>query len=242
MLCEKNIKAIVMLTRLYECEETLTKLKCTPYWNDSTNLKIGNYSIQVTYYENCITYIKRKLMIKNIEQDHIYFIDHYHYIEWQDKQIPIETQSLVSLIKRVNNEHEINNWPIVIHCSAGIGRTGTYIALDLLLEQYERKNSLNIYELIVALRHQRLQFVQTWQQYKFIHVSLLEYYLFDNKWITIEESKTKLNLLCSRNDVDNMTMLESEYERIVSFKDKLRSTLIHSNYSKKFNSTIFRPC
>ena len=108
-------------------------------------------------------------------------VRHYHYLQWKDFNAPEHAPGMLRFVKRINEQHEkstplaINNEnnentensnssnlpPIVVHCSAGVGRSGTLIAIDSLMEQLKEEGQISIYKTVCELRHQRNYLVQS---------------------------------------------------------------------------------
>ena len=86
----------------------------------------------------------------------------YHFTSWPDHGVPQFTTSLVSFVRRVQKAHNKDcGVPLLVHCSAGVGQTGTFILLDSMLEKMGEEKSLNVYEFLVNLRKRRVLMVQT---------------------------------------------------------------------------------
>ena len=89
-------------------------------------------------------------------------VTQYHFTSWPDHGVPQFTTSLVSFVRRVQKAHNMDGGvPLLVHCSAGVGQTGTFILLDSMLEKMREENSLNVYECLVNLRKRRVLMVQT---------------------------------------------------------------------------------
>ena len=85
----------------------------------------------------------------------------FHYLGWPDHGVPTNAISMIDFIRRVRRSHPYSNTDImVVHCSAGVGRTGTFITLDYMLERIKTEKSLNIFEFVTGLRKQRVLMVQ----------------------------------------------------------------------------------
>ena len=88
-------------------------------------------------------------------------VTHYYFTEWPDHGVPRDKMSMIHFIKQVRRDHHSDGPPLLVHCSAGVGRTGTFIVLDKMLQRIAAEGSLNIYETVVLLRQQRCFMVQT---------------------------------------------------------------------------------
>ena len=88
-------------------------------------------------------------------------ITHYHFTEWPDHGVPTDKMCMIKFIGHIRKAHPPEGAPLVVHCSAGVGRTGTFIVLDTMLQRVEQEESLNIYDFLLEIRHQRVKLVQT---------------------------------------------------------------------------------
>ena len=89
-------------------------------------------------------------------------VTHMHYTAWPDHGLPQNAMSLISFIRRVRKEHPVSlDQPLLVHCSAGVGRTGTFILLDRVMQQMKREGTLSIYNILKGMRGQRMKMVQT---------------------------------------------------------------------------------
>ncbi|KAK6991251.1 receptor-type tyrosine-protein phosphatase eta, partial [Biomphalaria glabrata] len=131
-------------------------------------------------------------------------VTQYHYISWPDHSVPSSPWALVEFEQRVSAIK--TSTPLVVHCSAGVGRTGTFIALLNIMQQAEQTGQVDIFSTVVKLRQDRHFMVQTAGQYEFLHTAVLA---------AIACSKATLHTSDIKYLPDNQT-LENEYLAVCS--------------------------
>ena len=89
-------------------------------------------------------------------------VNQFHYTSWPDHGVPSNTSVMINIIKRIRKLHPYTETrPLLVHCSAGVGRTGTFVVLDTMLERMKKEKSLNVYEFVKQLRTERVFLVQS---------------------------------------------------------------------------------
>uniref|UniRef100_A0A5F9DTR3 Receptor-type tyrosine-protein phosphatase beta n=1 Tax=Oryctolagus cuniculus TaxID=9986 RepID=A0A5F9DTR3_RABIT len=169
MAWEQNVHNIVMVT---QCVEK-GRVKCDHYWPaDQDSLYYGDLILQMISESVLPEWTIREFKICSEEQlDAHRLIRHFHYTVWPDHGVPETTQSLIQFVRTVRDyiNRSPGAGPTVVHCSAGVGRTGTFIALDRILQQLDSKDSVDIYGAVHDLRLHRVHMVQTECQYVYLH-------------------------------------------------------------------------
>ncbi|XP_043525700.1 tyrosine-protein phosphatase 10D isoform X5 [Frieseomelitta varia] len=168
MVWESNSRAIVMLTRCIE----KGREKCDHYWPMDTH--------PVYYGDICVTILNEthypdwsitEFMLCRGDVKRI--IQHFHFTTWPDFGVPNPPQTLARFVRAFREKVRPDQRPIVVHCSAGVGRSGTFITLDRILQQILVSKYVDIFGIVWAMRKERVWMVQTEQQYICIHQCLL---------------------------------------------------------------------
>lgn len=169
MAWEQNVHNIVMVT---QCVEK-GRVKCDHYWPaDQDSLYYGDLILQMLSESVLPEWTIREFRICSEEQLDVHrVIRHFHYTVWPDHGVPETTQSLIQFVRTVRDfvNRSPGSGPTVVHCSAGVGRTGTFVALDRILQQLDSKDSVDIYGAVHDLRLHRVHMVQTECQYVYLH-------------------------------------------------------------------------
>uniref|UniRef100_A0A3Q1AWF7 protein-tyrosine-phosphatase n=1 Tax=Amphiprion ocellaris TaxID=80972 RepID=A0A3Q1AWF7_AMPOC len=171
MIWEKNVQTLVMLTR---CNEQ-GRVKCEQYWSSGTK-HFENITVKTTSEIPLEDWTIRDFDIKNVKTAETRSIRHFHFTAWPDHGVPETTELLISfrhLVREHMNQYSRHS-PTVVHCSAGVGRTGTFIAIDRLIFQIERENIVDVFGIVHDLRMHRPLMVQTEDQYVFLNQCALD--------------------------------------------------------------------
>ncbi|XP_077174202.1 tyrosine-protein phosphatase non-receptor type 9 isoform X2 [Paroedura picta] len=186
MVWEQNVLVIVMTTRLEEGG----RRKCGQYWPLEKGFQACYGILTVTNLgmENLNHYRKTVLEMYNCESRERRLVTHFQYVSWPDYGVPSSAATLIDFLGAVKQQQRVavSAWgprykghpggpPIVVHCSAGIGRTGTFCALDICLSQLQDVGTLNVYQTVVRMRTQRAFSIQTPEQYYFCYMAILEH-------------------------------------------------------------------
>ncbi|XP_040183983.1 receptor-type tyrosine-protein phosphatase beta-like isoform X2 [Rana temporaria] len=174
MVWEKDVRAIAMLTRCVE----LGKVKCEEYWPSWSARKFGNLSVAATNETVLPDWTIRDFIVTNPQTKQTKQVRHFHFTAWPDHGVPKATEDLVqfrNLIREYTSGHSSPSSPILVHCSAGVGRTGTLIALDRIIKQIEADDKVDVYGVVYDLRMHRDLMVQTESQYVFLNQCAVDF-------------------------------------------------------------------
>ncbi|XP_032431091.1 receptor-type tyrosine-protein phosphatase H isoform X15 [Xiphophorus hellerii] len=173
MIWEQKVKRVVMVTNHIEAERT----KCAQYWPEGMKQRqYGDVLVSVTSELKEQNWTLRQFTVKQKRSSEERSVKHFHFTVWPDRGVPQGTEVLIQFrrIVRQDTESDGSESPTVVHCSDGVGRTGTFIALDFLLQQLEKQQAVGIKDFLHRMRRHRSHMVQTESQYIFLHQCIMD--------------------------------------------------------------------
>ncbi|XP_052809522.1 tyrosine-protein phosphatase 10D-like [Mya arenaria] len=187
MVWEQNVDTIVMLTKLVENG----RIKCDKYWPDVYKPKYyGDLVVSVTSESNLSDYTLRIFEIKLKGERRS--VRQFAYLKWPDMGCPEFPEMLLEFLETVKDHNKRQRGTrhkasMVVHCSAGVGRTGTFIVVDHLLQHIRHHDDVDVYKLVLDMKNHRCNMVQTEDQFIFIHECLKACITSDRNYEEVEE-------------------------------------------------------
>ncbi|XP_041442217.1 phosphatidylinositol phosphatase PTPRQ-like [Xenopus laevis] len=170
MVWETRAKTIVMLTQCYE----KGRMRCHQYWPEDNKPVTVFGDIVITKVTEDVQndWTTRELKVER--HGDFMMVRQCNFTSWPEHGVPESTASLMHFVKmiRANRPHE--NTPTIAHCSAGVGRTGLFVALDHLVQHINHHDFVDIYGLVAELRSERMCMVQNLAQYIFLHQCVVD--------------------------------------------------------------------
>ncbi|XP_052106281.1 receptor-type tyrosine-protein phosphatase kappa-like [Mytilus californianus] len=216
MVWQYDCGKIVMLTNVFENG----KEKCIQYWPDHEQQKTSYGPISLLLVKEDVysdfTVRRIKLQKENVTKTVLQF----HFTAWPDKDVPKYASSLVHFRHKVNTTRTVAKGPMVVHCSAGVGRTGTYIALDYIVNEAKDRDYVEVFRSVEILRNQRVNMVQTANQYLFLHEAVLEALMCPNSGIPCRDFPDNYKNMMRFDNKKKKHKLQIEYELLNSISSR----------------------
>ncbi|XP_035757199.1 receptor-type tyrosine-protein phosphatase U [Egretta garzetta] len=211
MVWQGHCSSIVMITKLVE----VGRVKCSKYWPDDSEM-YGDIKITLVKSETLAEYAVRTFALERRGYSARHEVKQFHFTSWPEHGVPYHATGLLAFIRRVKASTPPDAGPIVIHCSAGTGRTGCYIVLDVMLDMAECEGVVDIYNCVKTLCSRRINMIQTEEQYVFIHDAILEACLCGETSIPTSEFKPTYKEMVRIEPQSNSSQLREEFQTLNS--------------------------
>lgn len=214
MCWELRTNTIVMMTKL----EERTRIKCDQYWPNRGSETYGPMTVNITDTQELATYCIRTFQLHRVGFTERREVKQFQFTAWPDHGVPDHPAPFLQFLRRVKSMNPPDAGPMVVHCSAGVGRTGCFIVIDSMLERIRHEKTIDIYGHVTCLRAQRNYMVQTEDQYIFIHDALLEAVVCGNTEIPARNLHAHIQKLMQVEIGDNVTAMELEFKKLNNIK------------------------
>ncbi|XP_034147275.1 receptor-type tyrosine-protein phosphatase F isoform X4 [Esox lucius] len=218
MVWEQRAHTIVMMTRL----EEKSRVKCDQYWPVRGTETYGMIQVTMLDTVELATYSVRtfalyKTGVKNGSSEKRE-IRQFQFMAWPDHGVPEYPTPILAFLRRVKACNPPDAGPMVVHCSAGVGRTGCLIVIEAMLERMKHEKSVDIYGHVTCMRAQRNYMVQTEDQYVFIHEALLEAATCGLTEVPARNLYAHIQKLTQPAAGETVTAMELEFKRLANSK------------------------
>lgn len=236
MCWELRTNTIIMMTRL----EERARIKCDQYWPTRGTETYDQLTVTITETQELATYCIRTFQVSRTGTVERREIKQLQFTAWPDHGVPDHPAPFLQFLRRCRSLTPPDSGPVVVHCSAGVGRTGCYIVIDSMLERMKHEKAIDIYGHVTCLRAQRNYMVQTEDQYIFIHDALLEAIICGSTEVPARNLHNHIQKLMQAELGENITGMEMEFKKLSNVKtdstrfvtanlpsNKLKNRLVH---------------
>ncbi|XP_037294800.1 tyrosine-protein phosphatase Lar isoform X2 [Manduca sexta] len=214
MCWELRTSTIVMMTKL----EERTRIKCDQYWPSRGSETYGMMTVTIAEVQELSTYCIRTFQVTRNGGAERREIKQLQFTAWPDHGVPDHPAPFLQFLRRVRALNPPDAGPLVVHCSAGVGRTGCFIVIDSMLERARHERTVDIYGHVTCLRAQRNYMVQTEDQYIFIHDALLEAVVCGDTEVPARNLHAHIQKLMRIDSIENITGMELEFKKLANMK------------------------
>ncbi|KAJ1167065.1 hypothetical protein NDU88_007458 [Pleurodeles waltl] len=214
MVWEQRTCTIVMMTRL----EEKSRVKCDQYWPSRGSETYGMIQITLLDTVELATYTVRTFALYKNGSSEKREIRQFQFLAWPDHGVPEYPTPILAFLRRVKACNPPDAGPMVVHCSAGVGRTGCFIVIDAMLERMKHEKTVDVYGHVTCMRAQRNYMVQTEDQYIFIHEALLEAALCGNTEVPARSLCAHIQKLGQIPPGESVPSMELEFKLLANSK------------------------
>uniref|UniRef100_W5LQM8 protein-tyrosine-phosphatase n=1 Tax=Astyanax mexicanus TaxID=7994 RepID=W5LQM8_ASTMX len=212
MVWEQHTANIIMITKL----EEKSRNKCDQYWPSRGTETYGLMQVSVLDTVELATYCVRTFALFKSGCSERREVRQFQFTAWPDHGVPEHPTPFLAFLRRVKACNPPDAGPIVVHCSAGVGRTGCFIVIDGMLERVKQEKTIDVYGHVTLMRSQRNYMVQTEEQYVFIYDALMEAVTCGNTEVPARNLYAYIQRLTQAEPPDNISGMEQEFKRLAN--------------------------
>uniref|UniRef100_A0A672RWG2 protein-tyrosine-phosphatase n=1 Tax=Sinocyclocheilus grahami TaxID=75366 RepID=A0A672RWG2_SINGR len=214
LVWEQHTANIIMITKL----EEKSRNKCDQYWPSRGTETYGLMQVTLLDTVELATYCVRTFALFKSGSGEKREVRQFQFTAWPDQGVPEHPTPFLAFLRRVKACNPPDAGPIVVHCSAGVGRTGCFIVIDAMLERVKQEKTIDVYGHVTLMRSQRNYMVQTEEQYVFIYDALLEAVSCGNTEVPARNLYAYIQRLSQTEPPEHISGMEQEFKRLANAK------------------------
>ncbi|CAL8256023.1 unnamed protein product [Merluccius merluccius] len=214
MVWEQQTSTIVMVTRL----EEKSRVKCDQYWPSRGTETYGMIQVTMLDTVDLATYVLRTFALFKNGSSERREVKQFQFLAWPDHGVPEHPTTTLAFLRRVKACNPLDAGPMVVHCSAGVGRTGCFIVIEAMLERIKYEKTVDVYGHVTCMRAARNYMVQTEEQYVFIHEALLEATSCGCTEVIARSLYGHIQKLTQTAPGETLTPMELEFKKLANSK------------------------
>ncbi|CAG5115220.1 unnamed protein product, partial [Candidula unifasciata] len=241
LIFQHSIKTVVMLTNVLEDGI----VKCTHYWPENTSTTFGSFLLHPIQVKEYADFIVRTVGVRKKDEEHSKIVQIFQFTSWPTHGVPDDPIPFVEMRYKVRHYHHDGPGPILVHCGTGMGRTGVFIAVDALIEQYALEGRVRVFDFVSKMRKNRPYMVRTEKQYKFIYEAIFEEYHAGDTLVKLDLQERYHNWT-QKNPETGHTYLRDQQQLLEAFskgpsQEEYRTALLDINVQKNRFKDILPP-
>ena len=241
MIYQYEIRVIVMMANIVEDNI----VKCTQYWPSSGRAMYGTFVLDLVNEQQYAGYFIRTIKVRTKDDPHWQIVYIFDLTYWPDHGVPEDAIPLLEMRHKVSTFHNKDKSPIVVHCGTGVSRTGVFIAIDSLLEQYQADGRISVYSFVRKMRKDRPAMVRTVKQYVFIYEAIFEAMVAGNT-LASYDLRDMYQKLTRKNPNTQHSFLRDQFKCLQEYTRKLyphvcSNALLPANVDKNRFSEVVPP-
>uniref|UniRef100_A0A673HM38 protein-tyrosine-phosphatase n=1 Tax=Sinocyclocheilus rhinocerous TaxID=307959 RepID=A0A673HM38_9TELE len=214
MVWEQRAASVVMMTKL----EEKSRIKCDQYWPSRGTDTFGAVQVALLDTMELATFCVRTFSLHKSGCNERREVRQFQFTAWPDHGVPEYPTPFLAFLRRVKACNPPDAGPVIVHCSAGVGRTGCFIVIDAMLERIRHERTVDVYGHVTLMRSQRNYMVQTEDQYGFIHEAVLEAVACGNTEVAARSLCSYIQNLSQVEAGEHVTGIQLEFKRLANSK------------------------
>lgn len=209
---------------------------CTQYWPDETKASFGDFLLNLVDATEYADYIIRTIAFKTSGEEQFKTVKIFEFTSWPEHGVPDDPIPFMQMRHAVRSHHQDDTSPLLVHCATGMGRTGVFIAVDALTEQYAAEGRVAVFHFVSQMRNYRPFMVRTFKQYAFIYDALFEHFHAGDTLVNFN-LKDIYHSWTQKNPRTGQTYLRDQYTLLDTYtrrpqRDECKTALLEVNIKK----------
>lgn len=240
MIYQYEVRVVVMMANIVEDNI----VKCTQYWPAVGRAMYGTFILDLVNVQQFAGYYVRTVKVRTKSDPHWQIVYIFDLTYWPEHGVPDDAIPLLEMRHKVNTYHKDKS-PVVVHCGTGVSRTGVFIAIDSLLDQYQADGRISVYSFVRKMRKDRPAMVRTVKQYVFIYEAIFEAMVAGNTMASFD-LRDIYQQLTRKNPQTHHSFLRDQFKCLLEFTRKLyphmcSNALLPANIGKNRFSEVVPP-
>lgn len=211
-------------------------MKCAQYWPVNNHAHSGSLLLHLIEVQEYADFIVRTVGVRRKDEEHSKIVQIFQFTSWPTHGIPDDPIPFVEMRYKVRQYHHDGPGPILVHCGTGMGRTGVFIAVDALIEQYALEGRVKVFDFVSRMRKNRPFMVRTEKQYKFIYEAIFEEYHAGDTLVKFDLQERYHNW-AQKNPETGHTYLRDQHKLLEAFskgpsQEEFKTALLEINVQK----------